>query len=60
LPSLGDVERVDLTAETLRAADAVVLVTDHSDVDYQLVCDEATYILDTRHHLSPADHIEAL
>lgn len=37
-----------LDEETLRAADAVVLVTDHSAVDYQLVLDAAGLVVDTR------------
>jgi UDP-N-acetyl-D-glucosamine dehydrogenase len=41
---------VELTAAELRAADAVVIVTDHSAsaVDYQLVVDEAKIVVDTR------------
>ena len=41
-------ESVALTAETLAAADAVVLVTDHTDVDYALVREHAAVIVDTR------------
>ena len=37
-----------LTAETLASVDAVVLVTDHSDVDYPLVADHVPVIVDTR------------
>ncbi|HEX5581933.1 MAG TPA: UDP binding domain-containing protein, partial [Gemmatimonadaceae bacterium] len=46
----GDRERhsVPLTAEVLRGADAVVVVTDHDAVDYQLVADEADVVVDTR------------
>ena len=32
----------------LRWADAVVIVTDHEDVDYQRVVDHATLVVDTR------------
>ena len=39
---------VELTPETLRAADAVVIVTDHDGVDYQRVVDEAQVVVDTR------------
>jgi UDP-N-acetyl-D-glucosamine dehydrogenase len=41
---------VPLTAEDLQAADAVVIVTDHSPkaVDYQLVVDQARLVVDTR------------
>jgi UDP-N-acetyl-D-glucosamine dehydrogenase len=42
---------VPLNAQTLRAADCVVVVTDHSGVDYTLVGSEAPVIVDTRHAL---------
>ena len=37
-----------LTVASLNKVDAVVLVTDHTDVDYELVVQEAPVILDTR------------
>jgi UDP-N-acetyl-D-glucosamine dehydrogenase len=37
----------------------VVLVTDHDDVDYDLVTRHARYLLDTRHRLT-GEHVEAL
>lgn len=40
--------RVDLTADEVSAADAVVIVTDHTNVDYSIVVDNADYVLDTR------------
>jgi UDP-N-acetyl-D-glucosamine dehydrogenase len=39
---------VPLDAERLRATDAVVVVTDHSQVDYALVAAEAPLVIDTR------------
>jgi UDP-N-acetyl-D-glucosamine dehydrogenase len=39
---------VDLTDEELGKADAVVIVTDHSAVDYQRVVDRAKIVVDTR------------
>lgn len=42
---------VDLTAERLAAADAVIIVTDHSSVDYQFVATHAQLIIDTRNAL---------
>lgn len=54
------VERVELTAERIKAADAVVLLTDHDDVDYRLVCDHADYILDTRRCLPFEPAVELL
>lgn len=49
-----------LTAEELRAADCVLILTDHSKVDYALVAREARLIVDTRNatgHLPEAPHI---
>ncbi len=45
---------VPLTAQTLRAVDCVVIVTDHSNVDYALVGREAPVVVDTRHALPRA------
>ncbi|MGA2837451.1 MAG: nucleotide sugar dehydrogenase [Acidimicrobiales bacterium] len=42
---------VELTADELAAADAVVLVTDHDAFDYDLVGAHARYVLDTRNRL---------
>ncbi|GAA0816561.1 nucleotide sugar dehydrogenase [Spirilliplanes yamanashiensis] len=42
------VVRVDLTAEELTAADAVVVLTDHDAFDYDLVAQHASYVLDCR------------
>lgn len=39
---------VDLTPDELKRADVVVLVTDHSTVDYQMVADHAPLVVDTR------------
>jgi UDP-N-acetyl-D-glucosamine dehydrogenase len=47
----GGVIRADLTECEVRAADLVIVLTDHDDVDYQLVVDKATAVLDTRHRL---------
>jgi UDP-N-acetyl-D-glucosamine dehydrogenase len=45
---LPTVEPVPLTAEVLAASDVVLLVTDHSAVDYDLVLRHAPLIVDTR------------
>jgi UDP-N-acetyl-D-glucosamine dehydrogenase len=39
---------VDLTAAELGRADAVVIVTDHSRIDYQQIVDDAILVIDTR------------
>jgi UDP-N-acetyl-D-glucosamine dehydrogenase len=41
-------ESVALTAEALRGSDAVVIVTDHDVIDYQLIVDTAPVVIDTR------------
>jgi UDP-N-acetyl-D-glucosamine dehydrogenase len=38
-----------LTPETVRGADCVVIVTDHSKLDYAMVAREAQALVDTRH-----------
>ena len=43
-----DLQSIPLTAQTLRAADCVVLATDHDDYDYDLILREAPLIVDTR------------
>ncbi len=46
---LGAVGRsVELTDERVREADAVLIVTDHSSVDYDRVCAMARIVVDTR------------
>jgi UDP-N-acetyl-D-glucosamine dehydrogenase len=44
--------RVDLTAQELEAADAVVMLTNHDAFDLELVARHASYVLDTRHCLA--------
>jgi UDP-N-acetyl-D-glucosamine dehydrogenase len=49
-----------LTDEALAAADCVVIVTDHSDVDYERVVRCASLVVDTRNatvHIPHADHV---
>jgi UDP-N-acetyl-D-glucosamine dehydrogenase len=44
-----NIVQAELTVDELVAADAVVVLTDHDDVDYALVTAHARYVLDTRH-----------
>ncbi len=44
----------NLTAETLHSYDAIVVLTDHSNVDYDLVKSESRLIVDTRNVFSGA------
>lgn len=54
------VDHVELTADELDRADAVVLLTDHSGFDYDLVVERAGWVLDTRRRLDLADNVETL
>jgi UDP-N-acetyl-D-glucosamine dehydrogenase len=51
-----DLTSVPLTSETIAAADCVVIVTDHSDVDYALVERCGRVIVDTRNALEKVRH----
>lgn len=54
-----DIPLVELTQEELRAADAVVVLTDHSGFDYRLVEERASYVFDTRNRCI-GEHVEVL
>lgn len=43
-----DITRVELTEAEIRAADVVVVATDHDAFDYALIEEAAAYVLDTR------------
>jgi UDP-N-acetyl-D-glucosamine dehydrogenase len=43
---------VELTVDEVRQADAVVVVTDHDDFDYDMVREQARYVLDTRNRIN--------
>jgi UDP-N-acetyl-D-glucosamine dehydrogenase len=51
--------RVELTAAELAAADAVVLLADHDEFDYELIRTHARYVLDTRRRLT-GPHVEVI
>ena len=51
MPTDALTRRVELSAQELKRADAVVLVTDHDAFDYDLVTEHAALVLDTRHRL---------
>ncbi|MFE7358030.1 nucleotide sugar dehydrogenase [Streptomyces sp. NPDC057543] len=44
--------RVVATAEEIAASDAVVLLTDHTEFDYESILEHAPYVLDCRNRLS--------
>jgi UDP-N-acetyl-D-glucosamine dehydrogenase len=42
----------ELTPEVLRSVDCVLVATDHSGYDWEMVCREATLVVDTRNATS--------
>jgi UDP-N-acetyl-D-glucosamine dehydrogenase len=49
-----DLKSVKLTVQTLKDSDCVVIVTDHTNVDYGLVAKHAKVVIDTRNVLKGA------
>ncbi len=57
-PDLPPMESIALTPQALRAHDAVLIVTDHTTVDYGLVAREAGLVVDTRGvYREPRDNV---
>jgi len=60
VPSLelesGDLVSVPLEAERLEATDLVLIATDHSDVDYELVGHHASLVVDPRNAMKAAEN----
>ena len=48
----GPLNSVSLSNEELELADCVIIVTDHSEIDYKHVCSLASLIVDTRNALN--------
>ncbi len=51
--------RVELSREEIEAADLVVVLTDHDELDWDLILDSQTPIFDTRNRLK-GDHVHRL
>jgi len=45
------IDTINLSLEALRSADIVIITTDHSDFDYNLIAEEAPVIFDTRNSM---------
>jgi UDP-N-acetyl-D-glucosamine dehydrogenase len=50
-PGATDLPQVDLTEDEVEQADAVVVVTDHDDFDYDMVRRRARFVFDTRNRI---------
>lgn len=46
--NLAGIKSVELNAKTIKKYDAVVIATDHSNVDYNMVVDSGVLVVDTR------------
>jgi UDP-N-acetyl-D-glucosamine dehydrogenase len=51
-PGATSLHQVELTVDEVQQADAVIVVTDHDDFDYDMVRERARYVLDTRNRIS--------
>ena len=51
----GHIAQVGLTSAEIGRAEAVMVLTDHDDVDYNLVVEHARYVLDARHRCRGAN-----
>jgi UDP-N-acetyl-D-glucosamine dehydrogenase len=54
LPEGGYLESAPLTADILRTAEAVIILTDHTTIDWNLIRREARLVIDTRNALKQA------
>ena len=61
-PTLAGRRSTPLTAETVSDADAVLIATDHDGIDYRLVVEMASIVVDTRNacHRAGLDHPKIL
>ena len=57
---LPDLESVQLTAESIKAADAVLVVTNHKAIDWELIARNASLVVDTRNTMAPFTPIGGL
>jgi UDP-N-acetyl-D-glucosamine dehydrogenase len=49
----ADMYSSELTPELVRSSDAVVIVTNHRDVDYEMIVRNASLVVDTRNATAP-------
>ena len=54
-----DLSSIELTAETVSGFDAVVVVTDHSSIDWDVIALNASLVIDTRNALANCNDIRA-
>ena len=54
-----ELEYVELNKENLERADAVLIATDHSNVDYEMVGKHAKIIIDTRNVMAKVKNPKA-
>ncbi|MCC6782613.1 MAG: nucleotide sugar dehydrogenase [Planctomycetes bacterium] len=57
---LADLESQPLTAETIRGADVVLIVTHHKAVDWKSIAQHARVVVDTRNMMAPFTPIPGL
>ncbi|MEM6363005.1 MAG: UDP binding domain-containing protein, partial [Planctomycetota bacterium] len=53
-PDLPKLQSIPLTEEMLHSMDCVLIATDHSDYDFEFICEHSRLIVDTR---NASDHV---
>jgi UDP-N-acetyl-D-glucosamine dehydrogenase len=51
-PQFAGIPSTDLTSDAVAAFDAVLIATDHDDVDYATIAQSAALVVDTRNALA--------
>ena len=52
VPQFEDLRSIPLSAQTLAESDCVVIITDHSPVDFEQIAHSAALVVDTRHAIT--------
>jgi UDP-N-acetyl-D-glucosamine dehydrogenase len=60
LPLEAPVTRVDASEQEISEADAVVLLSDHDEFDYEMLAAKASYVLDCRRRVPVSSRVERL
>ena len=55
-----DMDSVELTKETLRSCDCVLIVTNHKGMDYELIARESKLIVDTRNAMDGIEGVNGI
>lgn len=52
----AELQSTPLSSEKLKAADCILILTDHSYIDYDMILEESNLIIDTRNAIKSKKH----